>query len=173
MPAPYDCTKNVPTAASMEVLLLKDIPGVGKKNDLLVVGDGYALNFLLPRRHALVATPTVRKRFADQIKRRAEEKDRERLAMQGVQTALAGKSVRISHKATKTGKLYAGVSSQEIAAAVKEQFSLELSAESIVITDPIKSAGTFPVQIKVGEASTTLSVIVTVTEEVKKKAVKK
>ena len=55
----------------MEVLLLQDIPGIGKKDDLLIVKEGYALNNLLPYRKALVATPTVRKRYADQIRGRA------------------------------------------------------------------------------------------------------
>ena len=61
----------------MEVLLLQDVQNVGQKNDLLMVGDGYALNFLLPQQKAIVATPTVRKRYAEEIRRRAEQKELE------------------------------------------------------------------------------------------------
>ncbi|MFA6259652.1 MAG: bL9 family ribosomal protein, partial [Candidatus Peribacteraceae bacterium] len=71
----------------MEVLLLQDINGVGKKNDLLIVGDGYALNFLLPQSKAIVATPTVRRRFSEQIRRRAMEVQKERASAE--QTASA------------------------------------------------------------------------------------
>ena len=61
----------------MEVLLLTDIPGIGKKDDLLLVGDGYALNCLLPRRQAMIATPTVRRRYAEIIRKRAVERQTE------------------------------------------------------------------------------------------------
>ena len=100
--------------------------GIGKKNDLLIVGDGYALNYLLPHRKALVATPTVRKRYADQIRKRAEEKERERNLRANAAQALAGKSVTISRKASKVGKLYAAVSESQIAEAVSGQLGYEL-----------------------------------------------
>ena len=90
----------------MEILLLQDVTGVGKKNDLLVVGDGYALNYLLPHRKALVATPTVRKRYADQIRKRAEEKEQERALRANAAAALSGKSVTFTKKMTKTGLVF-------------------------------------------------------------------
>src|SRR2546423_12740961 len=99
----------------MEILLLQDIAGIGKKNDLLVVGDGFALNCLLPQRKALVATPTVRKRYADQIRKRAEEKETDRQSQQQAAAALSGKAVQFTRKVTKTGKLYAAISEEQIA----------------------------------------------------------
>ncbi len=137
----------------MEVLLLQDIKGIGKKNDLLVVGDGFALNHLLPERRALVATPTVRRRYADQIKKRAVEKETERSAQLKATEVLAGKSLMLKKKAGKTGKLYAAVTAEIIAAAFMEQHGLQVAAEDVLLEEPIKNIGATSVQVKVGNAA--------------------
>ena len=145
----------------MEILLLQDIPGIGKQNDLLVVGDGFALNHLLPQRKALVATPTVRKRYADQIKKRAEEKMSERQIQMNAAAALVGKSIQFTKKITKTGKLYAGINEEQIAEAMKTQLGFDIAPEKITLADHIKAVGTFPVSLRIGEATQTVNVIVT------------
>lgn len=147
-------------ALLMEILLLQDIPGVGKRNDLLVVGDGFALNFLLPQRKALVATPTVRKRYAEQIKRRAVERENERQMHQNAAQMLAGKSVQFTKKVAKTGKLYAAVNEVQIAEALKSQLGFEIDPDKIVLSEHIKAVGTFPVGLKIGDATQTVNVIV-------------
>ena len=149
----------------MEILLLQNVDKVGKKNDLLVVGDGYALNYLLPQRLAIIATPTVRRRYAEHIRRRAEEREREKTAQQGVMKALSGKTVRFARKVTKTGKLYAAISAKAIADALKEQHGMELTAEDINIPDHIKSTGTFEIEVKVGEQTQILAVAVEAEKE--------
>jgi large subunit ribosomal protein L9 len=131
----------------MEVILLQDIPGIGKKNDVLVVGDGYALNCLLPHRKALVATPTVRKRYAEVIRRRAEEKALERAAATSAASVLAGKKISFTRKATKTGKLYAAIMEKHIAEVLSEQLKVEAKESAIVIPTPIKALGTFSIQV--------------------------
>ncbi len=145
----------------MEILLLQDIPGVGKQNDLLVVGDGFALNCLLPQRKALVATPTVRKRYADQIKKRAVEKQNEREIHMNAVAALAGKSLQFTKKASKTGKLYAAVNEIQIAEALKNQLGFEVSADKIIISDHIKSVGQSSIGIRIGDATQNMGVTVT------------
>lgn len=148
----------------MEILLLQDIAGIGKKNDLLVVGDGFALNHLLPSHKALVATPTVRKRYAEQIKKRAEEKQRERDILMNAAAALAGKTIQFTKKvAAKTGKLYAGINEEQIVEALAKQLGYETDADHIVLAEHIKAVGTFPVGIKIGDV--TQNVNVTVSEE--------
>ena len=154
----------------MEILLLQDVTGIGKKNDLLIVGDGFALNCLLPQRKALVATPTVRKRYADQIKKRALEKEKEKNVQQAAASALAGKTVRFTRKATKTGKLYAAVSADEIAVAIKDQLEMEVSADNIVIGEHVKSIGNSQVHVKIGDAQHALTVAVQEEKEPAKKA---
>ena len=147
----------------MEVLLLQDITGVGKKNDLLVVGDGYALNFLLPQNKAIVATPTVRRRYAEEIRRRAEERELERQAQAGAAAALTDKEIAFARKVTKTGKLYAAISEKNIVEALAEQLKIEVKEDAVKIPEPIKATGSFDVGIVMGEESGTVTV--TVTEE--------
>lgn len=135
----------------MEILLLQDIPGIGKKNDLLVVGDGFALNCLLPDRRALVATPTVRRRYAEEIKRRAEEKQREMSLRSSVAGKVSGKELIFRRKITKTGKLYAAITEKHIAEALAEQLQVQADESSIVLPEHIKSTGVFEATLKAGE----------------------
>jgi large subunit ribosomal protein L9 len=149
----------------MEVLLLQDVAGIGKKNDLLVVGDGFALNCLLPRRMALVATPLVRKRYADLIRRRAEEREREKSAQAGMAQALTGKSVMLSRKTTKGGKLYAAVTEKVIVEALKEQHQLEVKEDAVEIATPIKATGAFQVNVALAGQSLPVTVVVEAEKE--------
>ena len=142
----------------MEVILLQDIPGIGKKNDVLVVGDGYALNCLLPHRKALVATPTVRKRYAEVIRRRAEEKALERAAATSAASVLLGKKISLLRKTTKTGKLYAAITEKQIVEAMKEQLKIEAKDSAITIASPIKALGAFTVQVDLSGVSADLAV---------------
>ena len=144
----------------MEILLLQDIKGVGKKNDLLVVGDGFALNHLLPTRAALVATPVVRKRYAELIKRRAEEREREKAVQADAAKAVSGKSISFKKKVTKTGKLYAAIQAKTITEALKAQLSLEVSEDAVLMDEPIKTVGTHTVTIKMMDQMVPLAVVV-------------
>lgn len=142
----------------MEVILLQDIPGIGKKNDVLVVGDGYALNCLLPHRKALVATPTVRKRYAEVIRRRAEEKALERAAATSAASVLQGKKISLTRKTTKTGKLYAAITEKQIVEAMLAQLKIEAKDSAITISSPIKALGAFTVQVDLSGVSADLAV---------------
>ena len=144
----------------MEIFLLQDVPGIGKKNDLLLVGDGYALNNLLPRRAALVATPLVRKRYAEFIKRRAEEREHEKAMTTGAVQALTGKSLMLTRKVTKTGKLYAAVTEKQIVEALKEQLQLEVSEDAVKIDEHIKTTGNHQIMLQMGTQVVTLAVVV-------------
>ncbi len=144
----------------MEIFLLQDVPGIGKKNDLLLVGDGYALNNLLPRRAALVATPLVRKRYAEFIKRRAEEREAEKTVALGAAQALMGKTITFVKKVTKTNKLYAAITEQNIVDAVKEQLGGVITEEMVKIDDAIKSIGTHQIMLQMGEQVVPLSVVI-------------
>ncbi len=144
----------------MEVLLLQDVPGIGKKNDLLVVGDGFAMNFLLPKRAALVATPLVRKRYAEFIRRRAEERESEKAAAAGMAQSLSGKGLTFTKKATKTGKLYAAITEKNIADALKDEHGMVVAEDDIEISDQIKSTGMFQVTVTVSGQNLPLTVTV-------------
>ena len=156
----------------MEVLLLQDIQGIGKINDLVVVGDGFAMNALLPKQRALVATPAVRKRYAEQIKKRAEERAVEQASQREQAAALANKEITIEHKVTEKGKLYAAVSEAEIAAALKQQHTISVDEKMIAIHDPMKEVGTHEVKIRFDVASETLKVHIVAEGEVESKTKK-
>lgn len=142
----------------MEVLLLTDIAGVGKKNDLIVVASGYALNHLLPSRKAIVVTPNVRRQYAEQIKKRALERDSERQMQLSVAQALSGKIVHISAKAAKTGKLYASVTEAMITEALKSEYGIDVHVGAITMKEHIKTPGQHTVTLSLGVQSTTVSV---------------
>ena len=142
------------------LLLLEDIPGMGKENDIVVVKEGYAMNNLLPRRRALVATPTVRKRYADVIRKRAEERQKEMEFQKNASGAIAGKSILLERKATKTGKLYAAVTEKLIAEALKEQLKADIAEDAIIISEPIKSLGEHQITIKIGGQESGIKVAV-------------
>ncbi len=142
----------------MEVLLLQDIPGVGKKSDLIVVGDGFALNFLLPRRAALVATPLVRKRYADLIRRRAEERELEKSAKRDAATALAGKTITIVKKASKAGKLYASVTEAMIVAELQKQLAVQVKEDDVDLPEHLKTIGSHAVGVQMGEQKVQVNV---------------
>ena len=144
----------------MEILLLEDVPGIGKKNDLLLVGDGYALNCLLPRRQALIATPTVRKRYADHIKKRALERQTEMVAKQSVAAAVAGKKLTFLRKATKTGKLYAAITEKLIADALKDQYKIDIEEAAISLPQQIKAIGEHTASVEVAGRKEDLKVVV-------------
>ncbi|MFA7681606.1 MAG: 50S ribosomal protein L9 [Candidatus Peribacteraceae bacterium] len=144
----------------MEILLLQDVPNVGLKNDLLIVGDGFALNCLLPQQKALVATPTVRRRYAEQIKRRAEQKELEKKLQAGAVEALGGKTITFERKVTKTGKLYAAITEKHIAEELKKAHGIEVSADMILVPEHIKTTGTFEVALKIADTQQPLTVVV-------------
>src|SRR3989338_762086 len=150
----------VPSLSAMEVLLLQDVKTVGKKNDLLLVGDGFALNFLLPKRQAIVATPAVRKIYAEAIKMRLEEREREKKAQAGKIAALAGIALTFSRKTTKTGKLYAAISEKVIADALKKEHNVVVPQSAIIVTEPIKETVTFTAAAKISGQEQQIKIIV-------------
>lgn len=153
----------------MELLLLEDINGIGKRNDIIVVRDGFALNHLLPARKALVATPTVRKRYAEVIKRRAEEKEHERKLHLEAAGMLADKTVHFARKVTKTDKLYAAITVEQISAALAEEHSVSVPPDKIHIGETIKTVGNFTVQVMLGGQNFPLQVSVAKEEAASKK----
>ncbi len=154
----------------MELLLLEDINGIGKRNDIIIVGDGFALNCLLPQRKALVATPTVRKRYAEQIKRRAEESEHDRKMHQQAADAVLGKVVHFTRKVAKTDTLYAAITAKDISEALAAEHSVNIAAGDIVIAEPIKSIGNVTVQIQIGEQTYPLQISVAREQTQPKKA---
>ncbi len=142
----------------MEILLLSDIRNVGKKGDLLTAARGFAMNHLIPSGLAIVATPHVRKRYAQHIKKRAEEREQERAMQASMKDALAGKVVHITASAAKNGKLYAAITEAMIIEALQKEYSITLDASALSLTTHLKTIGTHNALVTVGTQSVPLQV---------------
>ena len=132
----------------MKVILLCDVKGQGRKEDILTVSDGYARNYLFPRKWAMEATPAALKEI--QRKRAAEEqqeKERHDEAL-ALAKSMEGKTVVISAKCGETGHLYGSVTNQEIADALKQQFGFETDKRKITC-EPIRQTGEFEASLSV------------------------
>ena len=111
----------------MKVILTADVKGVGKKQEIVNVSDGYARNFLFPRKLAMDATPGAAKELEKkQAAERARETER-RLAAEKKASSLRGKVITVVAKCGAQGRLYGSVTGAEIAQALKEQHKIELA----------------------------------------------
>lgn len=132
----------------MDIILLQDVKKLGKKGETVKVNDGYARNFILPKKLGIEATS---KNLNDLKLKKAHE---EKLAQQALEEArsfakeLAEKKVELSIKTGEGGRTFGSVSTKEIAAAAKEQLGYEIDKKKMQLSEAIKSPGTFDVPIK-------------------------
>ena len=132
----------------MKVILLKDVKGTGKKDQVLEVSDGFARNFLLPRKVAIEATSdavNAIERAKGAAKHREDVKQSEAEALS---RSLKGKVVVVKVRAGEGGKLYGSITSQEIADAIKTQLGVEIDKRKVELTEPVKSLGQTTVNLK-------------------------
>ena len=132
----------------MKVILLCDVKGQGKKEEILTVSDGFARNYLFPRKWAVEATPASIKEI--ERKRAAEaqqEKDRRAEAL-ALSKSLEGKVIRIAAKCGEKGRLYGSVTNQEIADALKQQYGFEVDKRKIDC-EPIHQTGEYEAAVSV------------------------
>ena len=131
----------------MKLILLQDVKNLGKKGDLVEANDGYARNFIIPKKFGVEASP---KNLNDlrQQKLNEEKHQAEILAeAENIASALKDQVVRLSIRVGKEGKGFGQISTKEIAEEVKKQFGLEIDKKKIV-SDSIKAAGTYKISVK-------------------------
>lgn len=138
----------------MKVILLCDVKGSGKKDEILNVSDGYARNFLFPKKWAVEATPGAVKEI--ERKRAVEEKLEQERRAEALQKAnsLRGKTIRIAAKSGANGRLYGSITSQEIADALKAQHGVEVDKRKIEC-EPIRQAGEVEISVWIYSGITT------------------
>ena len=134
----------------MKVILLQDVKGKGKKGQMLEVSDGYARNFMLPRKLAIEATADAINTMKMNDKAAAEKTAREKAEALEVSKKLRGMTLIVKAKGGGAGRLFGSVTNQEIADALKGQSGIVLDKRKIVISDPIKAGGTYTVTCKLG-----------------------
>ena len=138
----------------MKVILLQDVRGKGKKGQMVEVADGYARNYMLPKKLAIEAT-------ADAVNtmRMNDKATREKAEAMELSKKLRGMTLVVTAKGGGAGRLFGSVTNQEIADALSAQEGITLDKRKIVISDPIKTVGTVTVQCKLGyEISAPLTV---------------
>ena len=145
----------------MKVIFNVDVRGQGKKGEMKEVSDGYARNYLLPRKLATEATADNINALKLKEKAKAVQMAKEKAQAEENAKKLSGVQVIIRAKAGSGGKLFGAVTSQEISKALKEQFDIDIEKNKIVQADPIKTFGAFTVKAKLGyEVSGTINLLV-------------
>ena len=134
----------------MKVILLQDVKGKGKKGQMIEVSDGYARNYMLPRKIATEATADAVNTMRMNDKAAAEKAAKERAEALEISKKLREMTLTVTAKGGGAGRLFGSVTNQEIADALKASSGIALDKRKIVISDPIKSVGTYTVQCKLG-----------------------
>lgn len=146
----------------MKVILLADVKGHGKKGELCNVSDGYARNFLFPKKLAIEADSTALNELKNREQAAAHHKQEEIKAAKELAAKLEGKTVTISAKAGSNGKLFGSVTSKEIAAEIKKSLGVEIDRKKMSVAD-IKNFGEYTAEIKL-YVGITAKITVKVTE---------
>lgn len=131
----------------MKVVLLQDVKGHGKKGELCNVSDGYARNFLFPKKLAVEANNAALNELKNREEAAAHHKKEEIAAAQNTANALNDKEVVIKAKAGSNGKLFGSVTSKEIAAEIKNKLGIEIDKKKMSVAD-IKNFGEYTAEIK-------------------------
>ena len=134
----------------MKVILLQDVKGKGKKGQMLEVSDGYARNFMLPKKLAMEATPDAINTMRMNDKATQERIAREKAEAMELSKKLREMTLVVTAKGGGAGRLFGSVTNQEIADALKAKSGITLDKRKIVIADPIKNIGTYTVTCKLG-----------------------
>ena len=138
----------------MKVILLQDVKGSGKKWDLVNVSDGYARNFLFPKKMAMEATAQAMTEKKNKDQAKEFHKQEEIKAAQQIADKLKDQTVTIAAKAGTAGRLFGSVTAKEISAAIKKEFGFDIDKRKISVGE-VKSFGTFQVEVKVLTGVTT------------------
>lgn len=132
----------------MKVILLQDVKGQGKKDQIVNVSDGYARNFLIPRGLAVEATAGKVKDLARQTAYADQKRLQEEDAAKGLAARLGGLTVKVCGKAGEGGRLFGAVGNKDIAEALEKQHGFNVDKKKIILKEPLKTLGVFPVTIK-------------------------
>ncbi len=132
----------------MKVVLLKDVKGQGKKDQIIDVSDGYARNFLLPKGLAAEASGSVLNDIKNKEASKAHKIELERAAAKETAEKLAAIKVELKVKSGGAGRMYGSVTAKDIAEALEKQHKITVDRRKMVMNDPIKQYGTYHIDVK-------------------------
>lgn len=134
----------------MKVILQQDVKGQGKQGQMINVSDGYARNFLLPRKLAVEATPDAINAMKLQEKARLAQEAKEKQESADLAAKLEGCMVKVSARAGEKGQLFGSITSKEVSEALLAQHQINIEKQKIVQEEPIKSFGSYHLKCKLG-----------------------
>jgi large subunit ribosomal protein L9 len=144
----------------MKVILLQDVKKIGKKGDVIEASDGYARNFLFPKKLAQEASTSNMHILNNKKENERKQKLAELEAAQKLATELKGKEIKVYAKIGENGRLFGAITSKDVAQLIKEQYKIEIDKKKIVM-DTIKLAGGYEIDIKLyPEVGTKMKVII-------------
>lgn len=135
----------------MKVILLTDVKGQGKKDQIIEVSDGYARNFLFPQKKAIPADAQATNNLKGKAESAKFHVEEERAAARAVAEKLNNAEVVIVAECGKDGRLYGAVTSKDIVTALKAQFGIVVDKRKVLLDAPIKAHGTFSITVKLYE----------------------
>jgi len=144
----------------MKVIFLKDVPRVGKKYDIKEVNDGYAMNFLLPRKLAQNATPKAVAELEMRKKEIILEREVQEDLLNKNLEEIKDKTIIIKGRANEQGHLFSAIHKKEILEAMREQHHAEISEEFVVLEKPIKEVGEFEIPISIRGKKSSFKLVV-------------
>ena len=145
----------------MKVILQQDVKGQGKKGQMIDVAEGYARNFLLPRKLAVLATADAMNTMKLQEKAKKAEEARQKAEAEAIAEKHKSVQVKVTARAGANGKLFGAVTSKEVSDALMAQHNIELAKQKIVLDEPIKSFGGYQLKAKLGhEVTGTIQLLV-------------
>ena len=134
----------------MKVILQQDVRGQGKKGQLVDVSDGYARNFLLPKKLAVIATAENLNTMKQQEKARKAQQAAEKAEAEALSKKLESLTVKVAAKAGEGGRLFGAVTAKEISESLAQQHGLNIAKTKLVLDEPIKACGGYKIKAKLG-----------------------
>lgn len=138
----------------MKVILLENIKGVGKKDEIINANDGYARNFLIPKNKAIEANAANLSKLKAKQDSNAYKKSEEKKQAEEIKNKLSDITLTIKVKAGQNGKIFGGVTSKEISEQLKEQYKIDVDKRKIEVKETIKNLGIFEIDLKLYEGVT-------------------
>ena len=135
----------------MKVILLENIKGVGKKDDIINANDGYVRNFLFPKNKAVEANATNLAKPKAKQNSKKNKKEVEKSEAEKLKAKLENISLRIEVKAGENGKIFGGVTAKEVSDELKKQKNIDIDKKKILLKETIKTVGIFNVDVKLYE----------------------
>lgn len=131
----------------MKIILKEDVYGLGYKDEVVTVKNGYGRNFLIPQGKAILATPSAEKMLAEELKQRAHKLAKIKADAEALAEKINAATVKLAAKASEGGKIFGSVTSMQIAEALEQQ-GISVDKRAIAVKEGIKELGTTKVAIK-------------------------